>query len=159
MKGDHRWREHEPVEKEVQRVLPKMTEKWFAAGEIAMQPGVSWEDMHRFRLLSKRFRYSLEIFAPLYGPALEERIALLRKLQNFLGDINDCVTARLLLGADDPGTVVESSLAARAEAKTAELHSFWQKNFSGPEAVASWTRYLSRYAGRAKRHSKRSATR
>ena len=121
MKGVNRWREQETVEQNVERVLPKMAAKWFAAGENAMQPGVSWEDMHRFRLLSKRFRYSLEIFAPLYGPSLETRIGLLRKLQNFLGEINDCITARTLLGARRSGCRVESALAERAERKTAEL--------------------------------------
>ena len=129
----------------------RIAEKWFDAGEKALQPGVTWDEMHQFRLLTKRFRYSLEIFLPLYGPSLAKRIEQLRKLQNFLGDINDCITAQTLLGLDDVDGSVHQALADRAEKKTAELRQFWAETFSGPAPVESWTRYLAKYAGRTRR--------
>ena len=148
MKADARWHDALPVADNVGRVLPSLAAKWFAAGEEALQPGKTWEEMHRFRLLTKRFRYSLEIFVPLYGPALSGRIEELRKLQNYLGDINDCVTAQTLLGLEDTDGALYRALAEKAEHLTADLRTYWASTFSGPIPVEKWTTYLAKYAGR-----------
>lgn len=92
-----RWNDEAPVEEAVRKVLPRIAAKWFRAGEAAMNTGMSWEDMHDFRLLTKRFRYTLEIFRPCFGSSLEERIGLIRTLQTYLGEVNDCVTTEALL--------------------------------------------------------------
>jgi CHAD domain-containing protein len=147
-KSKSRWNESSPLDENLRDVLPQMTDKWFRAGNAAMQPGVPWEEMHHFRLLTKRFRYTLEIFQPLYGPSLEGRISQLRKLQTHLGDINDCITTRGLLPDEDGSDAVARELQLRAEKKTAELRRFWEKTFGGAGAVAAWKNYLTRYAGR-----------
>jgi CHAD domain-containing protein len=140
-----RWRDGS-VQENLQRVLPRMTEKWFEAGAAALQPGKTWDEMHRFRLLTKRYRYTLEIFQPQYGPGLESRIKLLRNLQTYLGDINDCITAQQLLGPSDDG--LHAALAERAQEKTSEMLKFWAQKFAGKEQMEAWKRYLERYAGR-----------
>ncbi len=151
MKPDTRWNDALPVADNVARALPSLAEKWFAAGDKALQPGVTWDEMHQFRLLTKRFRYSLEIFAPLYGPSLLKRIEQLRKLQNFLGDINDCITAQTLLGLDDVDGSLHRALAERAEQKTSELRQYWAATFAGTGPTERWINYLAKYAGRAPR--------
>jgi CHAD domain-containing protein len=147
-KRRQRWSESAPVDENLREVLPRMAEKWFRAGDAAMKPGVDWEEMHEFRLLTKRFRYTLEIFQPLYGPSLETRITLLRKLQTYLGDINDCATTKTLLADTDGAETIDRGLEQRAEKKTVELRRFWQRTFGGKGPVAAWKRYLSHYAGR-----------
>ena len=47
--------------------------------------------MHKFRLRTKRFRYTLEMFKDLYGPGMLKRIESLKQVQTYLGDINDCI--------------------------------------------------------------------
>lgn len=143
-----RWSEAATVEESVRDALPRMAEKWFRAGTAAMQPDVPWDDMHDFRLLTKRFRYTLEIFQPLYGPSLAGRIAQLRKLQTHLGEINDCITTRGLLPDDDGSDAVARELMLRADRKTAELRRFWGRTFEGPGPLAAWKSYLARYAGK-----------
>src|SRR5688572_5291063 len=116
-----------------------------------MTPETSWEEMHTFRLQTKRFRYTLEVFSDAYGPALESRIASLRKLQTLLGDINDCVVTSSLLG-DDPGTeAARATLARKAAAKREKLRRFWIGAFDAPRQLTLWTAYLGRYACRPKR--------
>lgn len=44
---------------------------------------------HRMRIEVKHLRYAMEIFGPLYGEALDEYIALAKKLQSMLGDLHD----------------------------------------------------------------------
>lgn len=146
-----RWSESETLAANVQRVLPGLARKWFAAGAAAMQDGVGWPEMHDFRLLTKRFRYTLEIFQPLYGPSLEVRVRQLRKLQTYLGEINDCITTLELVPAD--ADEIRGALSARAEEKTAELRRFWAKQFEGEGRAAGWKQYLARYAGSAKQKS------
>jgi CHAD domain-containing protein len=153
MKPDALWNDTLPVSDNVARTLPSLAKKWFAAGEKGLQPGRTWDEMHQFRLLTKRFRYSLEIFLPLYGPTLAKRIEQLRKLQNFLGDINDCVTAQTLLGLDDMDGSLHQALSERAERRTTELREYWAATFSGRVPAEKWTAYLSKYAGRTRRLS------
>ena len=143
-----RWSESAALEENLSEVLPRMAKKWFRAGDAAMKSGVPWEEMHDFRLLTKRFRYTLEIFQPLYGPSLAGRITLLRKLQTHLGRINDCVTTRSLLPDDDGAEILGRELQRRAEKETEELRRYWAKTFAGPGPLAAWRNYLSRYAGK-----------
>ncbi len=151
MKPDARWNDALCVSDNVARALPSLARKWFAAGEKGLEPGRTWDDMHQFRLLTKRFRYSLEIFLPMYGPSLGKRIEELRRLQTYLGDINDCITAQTLLGLDDPDGTLHRALAERAEHKTSELREYWAATFAGPAPLERWTSYLSKYAGRGQR--------
>jgi CHAD domain-containing protein len=72
--------------------------------------------LHGFRLLTKRFRYTLELFRCCYGPGLERRIEALHTLQQRLGEINDCATTReILLGRDDLRFAERDRLVRRLE--------------------------------------------
>lgn len=149
-KRKRRWNEAGAIEENLAKVLPGIAEKWFRAGEQAMKGSVAWEEMHDFRLLTKRFRYTLEIFQPLYGPSLEARIGQLRRLQTYLGEINDCVTTRGLMPDGEGADAAARELQLRADRKTAELRRFWAKNFHGAGPLASWKNYLARYAGKGR---------
>lgn len=49
------------------------------------------EALHEMRVVAKRLRYTLEVFAPLYdNDGLAPAISAARKLQNRLGDLHDC---------------------------------------------------------------------
>ena len=145
--GKRRWDDKRSLEENVRKVVPRMARKWFAAGRKAMRDGTTWDEMHEFRLLTKRFRYTLEIFAPLFGPSLQARIRQLRRLQTHLGEINDRITAQgLLEGRAAPPLM--SRLALEAERRTAELRRLWSRDFESEETETAWRGYLARYAGR-----------
>lgn len=56
-------------------------------------------ERHRMRIAFKKLRYTLEFLAPLANPAkLRPYLAALARLQDELGQINDCVTAESMVG-------------------------------------------------------------
>ncbi|MGD0688154.1 MAG: YfcE family phosphodiesterase [Candidatus Bathyarchaeia archaeon] len=46
---------------------------------------------HELRIATKRLRYTMEIFSPLYKGELKEQISLMKQLQDVLGEIHDYV--------------------------------------------------------------------
>ena len=45
---------------------------------------------HEMRIAAKKFRYTLEIYAGLYDGELKDQIKVMKKLQDYLGDMHDC---------------------------------------------------------------------
>lgn len=95
-------------------------------------PNAASETLHQARIAGKRFRYTLEFFADVLGPNVEQALTPLIALQENLGTLQDGVTARAhvaTLGlADDPGT--QAYLATREhdrDALLAELPRLWEK--------------------------------
>lgn len=65
--------------------------------EEAVQNPENIAELHAMRIAAKQFRYTLEIFAPLYEDQLKQPLKVLRNLQDLLGNIHDCdVWAELL---------------------------------------------------------------
>lgn len=93
------------------------------------------------RLASKRFRYTLELFRPCYGPGMEDRLDALKKLQDALGDLNDAVASMDLLGGRT-GKKVEKFLSARAEEKAQEFRVHWTESFDAPKQEGVWLKFL-----------------
>lgn len=73
-------------------------------------------ELHRLRLLCKKFRYAVEYFRDLYPKRRVERfLASLTEIQAVLGSLNDAaVNAHLLAAATDALMKAEPALAARA---------------------------------------------
>jgi CHAD domain-containing protein/HD superfamily phosphodiesterase len=66
----------------------------------------SKERQHQMRIAAKRLRYTMESFETLYGEVLQDRIAIVKDLQDRLGKLHDCDvwTAMLVAkGVNDPG--------------------------------------------------------
>src|SRR5262249_40223558 len=125
-----------------------------AGGELGAD--ASFKALHRFRLLTKRFRYTLELFRPCYGPGLEQRIEALRLLQQYLGEINDCATTQAMLVARNDLPEAERDrlvcqMAELAGSRIAKFHRYWQGDFALERRENWWTDYLVRFAGRRRR--------
>jgi len=137
-------------------VLPRLAEAFFAEGRKVAKKSSDVERLHDFRLSVKRFRYTLEMFQPLYGAALKERLKALHRLQQLLGAMNDCVTTRhiLLTTSDAQGVVPRKLLKHLDETEKASKKKalkYWDSKFAPPDEEAKWVRYLRSYAGRARR--------
>ena len=135
--------------------LPRLTEEFFAAGRKAARKTTKVEALHEFRLVVKHFRYTFELFRPLYGPALKQRLDNLHRLQRHLGAITDCATTRqiLLAAADSRRGPVKQLLRLLDETVNSGQRKFikyWRANFSAPEEEIRWMRYLKIFAGRAR---------
>jgi CHAD domain-containing protein len=133
-------------------VLPPLASQFFEAGRKVVEEEFAPADLHPFRLETKRFRYTLELFRPCYGAGLERRLTSLRQIQQYLGEISDCLTTRDLIKDKRAGgsrqTAFLGFLNARAATRAAEFRQYWRETFDRAGQERWWTDYLSRFAGR-----------
>ena len=134
------WDCSSPVESNAGRVLPRLAKEFFTAGSAAARVSTDYEQLHQFRLVAKRFRYSLELFQPVFGAEMKQGVTALRGLQDKLGAMNDCVTALGLI-ADNPGAMaaIKKLLAEREAA----CQTYWKEHFDVRQK-AWWLDWLGR---------------
>ena len=124
--GGGPWHSGDTAAANARRVLPEMMDELFRAGQLAAQPASSLRRMHQFRLMVKRFRYTLELFASFYGTDSGQLKDSLRGLQTRLGAVNDCVTTIELVKADRRAAAAVRRLARN---RAAEFRTYWKENF------------------------------
>ncbi len=127
------------------RSLPALAQDFFAAGREVVVDSVKPEQLHAFRLKTKRLRYILELFEPVYGRAMEPRLKALKQIQTVLGDLNDRHTVDALFA--DPKAVAGSrklrnTLAEEAAALTNEFRRLWTSEFDAPGEESKWINFL-----------------
>ncbi|HYM13311.1 MAG TPA: CHAD domain-containing protein [Bryobacterales bacterium] len=134
-------------------VLPPLTEQYLRAARKLAAGRPSAKALHKFRLETKRFRYTLELFRPCYGPGLERRLETLARLQQDLGEINDCAVAqRLLLDGKIPAAWrvrMETFLEKRIASRRADL----RQRLRSASSERGLVDYLRRFAGRKLRRA------
>lgn len=135
------------------RELPSLARKFFKRGRRAAAPSQAPQALHQFRLATKRFRYDVELFRPVYGPGLAARITVLRCVQRHLGEVNDCAAACDLLRHAPESMARPSAAAARriavlGERRARAFRLYWNKEVDSPQIEKNWIDYLTRYAGR-----------
>lgn len=127
--------------------LPVAVAEFFALGRRAAASETPAE-LHAFRLAAKRFRYTLEIFQPLYGPGLEARIEAVRKIQTLLGDRQDytVLSARLMNVLAPSDTLLAALRACEEKGRDLEqrFEELWRDEIDTPGAETRWVRYLMR---------------
>jgi CHAD domain-containing protein len=105
------------------RDLQRMVTEWFKAGDAAVTGGRS--KLHRFRLLGKRLRYTLELFTGIY--AVEMPIRQLRAVQDRLGAIQDCASALPLIAAH-PDAIAAVTRLQSTRKRT--FRTYWKRTFA-----------------------------
>ena len=138
------WKAAEPAARNASRVLPQLVRDYFTAGRKLDQDS-SGKSMHRFRLKTKHFRYTLEAFVPLYGPGLKSKLTGLRSIQTALGDLNDCEVLLEEIG-DRLTREVKDFVTNRAVEKRREFLRYWREEFDKEDQGKKWEQYLSRFA-------------
>ncbi|SRR5579883_110025 len=152
------WNPKDSVLFNASRELPALVAAYFAQVREALSGEPKAADLHPVRLLTKRLRYTLELFRPCYGPGLRERLAALRRIQQCLGEVNDCVTVKAVVARfSKKGSPVrhrcERFLQKRSAAKIQEFRREWRESFDAPGRERWWTTYLARHARLAQRKS------
>ena len=130
-------------------LLPRMANEFFEAGHEAAAPAASIESLHAFRILGKRFRYTLEIFAPCYDDGLQDALQLMRGVQDILGMINDCETAgSILTKAVSRGERehLQALLDQRQAALIENFRSHWHETFAAEGECSTWMQMLAKPA-------------
>jgi CHAD domain-containing protein len=122
------------------RHLPGLAEEYFRVGRKAVGGTHGAKAMHKLRLRTKHFRYTLELFRDVYGAGLEKRLEMLKPVQDALGDLNDCASARELLG--NGARKMNAYLKEREQEKMAEFEAYWRGVFDAPGESEEWMKYL-----------------
>jgi len=126
------------------RLLPPMMEDLFCAGQEAARPDSSQEKMHRFRLKTKRVRYTLELFEPVYGNKTKKIMESLKGLQEKLGAINDCATTIEMVRRERGAAAAVRRLAGQ---RAAGFRKYWKQRF-GPRERVRWKAVLGAAEGK-----------
>jgi CHAD domain-containing protein len=145
------WDERAGAPANARRELPHLAASYFARVRALLAADPSAVKLHRVRLLTKRLRYTLELFRPCYGPGLETRLAALHRIQQSLGEVNDSAAAGRLLSksmssASPQRARVLNFLEERAAVKAQEFRKDWAEVFDAPGQELWWTTYLARHA-------------
>jgi CHAD domain-containing protein len=139
-----RWKPDRSAIENAGNVLPKIVERYFAAGRKAADGTRSPQELHRFRIKTKRFRYTLELFRPVYGTRLEREIKPIRDLQSVLGKLHDYHMMAEMLKDD---RALQAKLQRRAKKKLKEFHEQWVA-FDSKDRLKRWKAFLIRGASK-----------
>lgn len=121
-------------------LLPKLLDKYFKAGRKAAEGKQSPRELHGFRLATKQFRYSLELFRPCYGPSIERKMQALSELQTALGKLSDHASIKATLAGDK---ALEAKLERASHKRLKEFQKQW-KTFDADGEHERWRRYFER---------------
>ncbi len=127
-----KWRaELLPVDahEKIRNNLAKMARKFLAHGKKAAEAKTSAETLHAFRIEGKKFRYTLELFAPVYGAAVQEWLQKLKPMQTALGDVHDAEMTRDIAVRLNTSSKVEDWLKARRRKKARVFRKLWEETF------------------------------
>jgi CHAD domain-containing protein len=147
-----------PVKETASRILPQIAADFVERGSAAAQSKVSLEKLHAFRIASKKFRYTLELFAPLYGSSLNSWLESIKGIQTVLGDINDCVTVSQMLADEKGAGPAIAWLKKRERRKVERFSRLWLEEFGDQEGVRNRIHWLSHPGPAIKKPAGRSRT-
>jgi len=132
-----------PMEEMAQRELRRRAKPFFRQGSQVAGANAGAGELHKLRIAAKKLRYTLELFADLYGPAAEDWLKRIRGVQSLLGSINDCRAVRSLVASLGGNPKVEATLRRKQRRKTREFQRLWSEEFAGV-GPRQWIRSLRR---------------
>jgi CHAD domain-containing protein len=104
-----------------QHALDRLSLEFFERGNEAASPKASPRAMHRFRIVAKKYRYTLELLHP-SSPLVES----IKRVSTLLGDINDCVAAAEIVPP------LAARLKKRQRKKIEAFRRCWAVEFAAP---------------------------
>jgi CHAD domain-containing protein len=116
-----------------QHIVKEMATEFLKLGKKAASPETSAQQVHRFRIASKKFRYTLELFEPFHGAELTPWLERVKAVQSVLGDANDCETVRRMVSRWNAGEKLVAKLDERQNRKLRKFRREWEA-LPGPGA-------------------------
>jgi CHAD domain-containing protein len=108
-----------------QRIVKKMAARFLALGKKAASQETSVREVHRFRIASKKFRYTLELVEPFQGARAAPWLDRVKAVQSVLGDVNDCETVRRMASRWNAGGGLIAKLEGRQKRKLRKFRREW----------------------------------
>jgi CHAD domain-containing protein len=131
-----------PVDQMAKRLLPDMATELFRRGKDAASEDASAREIHRFRIADKGLRYTLDLFAPVYGDSLAGLLDHLKQMQTVLGEINDFATVRRMLSRRKADKQILSALKKRKRKKTEHFQQRFAAEFADAGVLRRWRESL-----------------
>ena len=138
----HKWKPNDSVETNAAKQLPALALQYFEAGSHVLKTAAPPDELHQFRLLTKHFRYTLELFEKQYGRAFGALLKKLKPVQDALGEINDAATALSWL-KEQESPPSRHFLADRIQQKIAAFQKYWKTTFDREGQRGHWAAVLS----------------
>lgn len=129
------------------RLLPRVAQKYLAAGDKAMEAGRNHKQLHPFCNQTRKFLFTLEYFRACYGHSLDAHLKRIRDLQGIQEALDDCDSSRAIyLAANSRGAQKEllAALDQREEVLLGKLRTAWQALFEGQGTRRKFLRCLER---------------
>jgi len=150
------WNESASGADNARRHLPAIVAAYFAQGRELLAGKMKPSDLNGLRRSTGRLRYTIELFRSCYGPGLRARIAMLQRIQQVLGEVNDCAAAaRMLADYSKKNSPQRERLSRFLEQRNmeriAEFRRIWMQEFDAPGQERAWSVYLARHTRRAVR--------
>ena len=114
--------------------MPKLARQYFDEGRDALAPGTCLETDAQVPASHETVSVHARIFKDLYGPGLAKRIDSLKKVQTYLGEINDCIVTSEMLKDMEGMNDIRDKLKEKADDKIAKLREFWADTFDAEGA-------------------------
>jgi CHAD domain-containing protein len=108
-----------------QQTVRKMATRFLTLGKKAASQETSAQEVHKFRIASKKFRYTLELVEPFYGGSLNPWLERVKEVQSVLGDSNDCETVYRMASAWNAGEGLIAKLEKRQNRKLKKFRREW----------------------------------
>jgi len=143
------------IESTARHVLDGMTKEFFHAGNQAAEENPSPRKLHKFRIVAKQFRYTLELFLPICGRSATTRLNQIKAIQANLGDVNDCETVRVMLADWGGSRRLDRLLKKRERENIEEFRRLWNEAFADPGNLHVWLHDLQRFRITARRQRPR----
>jgi CHAD domain-containing protein len=107
------------------RIGREMAARFLRLGKKAASQQTSVREVHRFRIASKKFRYTLELLEPLPGARVAPWLDRVKAVQSILGDVNDCETVRRMASRWNAGAGLIAKLQERQNRKLKKFRREW----------------------------------
>jgi CHAD domain-containing protein len=108
-----------------QHIVREMAAEFLRLGKKAAGQHTSAREVHRFRIASKKFRYTLELLEPLPGARVATWLNRVKAVQSILGDVNDCETVRRMVSRWNAGAGLIAKLGERRNRKLKKFRREW----------------------------------
>jgi CHAD domain-containing protein len=133
---------HQRIEHVAAGELPSVARKFFSSGNRAASAKASDDEVHRFRIAAKKFRYALELFAEIYGSGADHWLERIAGVQSLLGAANDCRVVRVMVSRIGGYRSFEAMLERKQRRKLGRFRRLWADEFAQPAAARQWLRAL-----------------
>ena len=120
-----------------ERVLRRSGKRFLNAGAEVLSHRGSMTRVHDFRLVAKKFRYTIELFAPLYQSMADEQLRRIKPIQKLLGDINDYESVQAMVKSFGSHPKLQRALKRTQLRRLRRFRELWSEQFSG-DAGREW---------------------